>query len=115
MPDTYFELNDDVGIDPDGNPQPLHEIGLSVLVETMQAGEVVAVPAREVLKPIPGTRIFKTDDPRVVAAILGSGLVHETTQPNDAQLRKGRDITQDARNSSGTHADPETPEPGQEA
>jgi hypothetical protein len=102
MPDRYFEINDDVGINADGNPEPLHEIGVTVSIPTMNGSDVVDVPQRTTVKPIPGTRTFKTDDPIIAQAILDSGLVHETTQLTKAEIKAQRESTEDAREQSGT-------------
>jgi hypothetical protein len=102
MPETqYFELNDDIGLNAEGNPEPLHEIGVTVAIPTMNGDDVVSVPQRTTVKPIPGTRIFKTDDQVIAAAIFDSGLVHETNAPSQSQLKQERDVTKDARDQSG--------------
>lgn len=102
MPDRYFQLNDDVGLNANGHPEPLHEIGLAVTTVSMQAGEVVELPDRVTIKPIAGTRTFKHDDPRVAAAMLDSGLVHEIDPPTNTQIAGARKTTQDAREQAGT-------------
>lgn len=104
--DRYFQLNDDVGLDHEGNPQPLHEIGLAISVPTMQGGEIVEIPQRQTLKPIPGTRTFKTGDPLIASQILDAGLFHEIDPPKQADIKAERKTTQDARENAGT-VDPE--------
>lgn len=98
MPNTrYFELNDDVGRDPEGNPEPLKEIGVAIAVPTVKDGEIVDVPQRIALQPIAGTRIVKIDDPLAAGALVASGLVHEIDPPDQKDLKKQRAATQDAR------------------
>lgn len=102
MPDTYLELNDDVGLDADGNPEPIHEIGIAVNIPTIKDGELVDIAQRTTVTAIPGTRIVKTSDPMIVGALLGSGQYHETEPPSKTDLSKARKDTQDAKEAAGT-------------
>jgi hypothetical protein len=97
MPDRYFEINDDVGIDADGNKEPAVEIGLSVSTPVMKGQELVAVEERTVIQPIAGTRIYKTDDESVADILAGAGTVHEIDPPKKADLDRQRSDTQDSR------------------
>lgn len=106
MPDRYFKLKDHVGLDGDGNPEPINEIGVSANVPTMVGSgkdrEVVAVAKRVKVKPIPGTRIVKTDEPVVAEALKQSGLFDESEPPAKAEVSKARQETKDARENAGT-------------
>lgn len=102
MPDTYLELNDDVGVDADGNLEPIHEIGVAVNIPTIKNGELVDIAQRTTVNAIPGTRIVKTNDPAIVSALLGSGQYHETDAPSKTDLSKARKDTTDAREAAGT-------------
>jgi hypothetical protein len=97
MPERHFRLLDHIGLDADGNPQPIHEVGLAVLTPTMKDGEVVDVSERITLNAAPGTRVQKTSDPRVAEALLASGQYEETEAPSKRDLAKERAATQDAR------------------
>lgn len=93
----YFELLDHVGIDSQGSPEPLREIGIAINVPTAKDGEIVDVAQRVTIQPIENTRTFAVDDPLVAGAILDSGLVREIDPPSKAQARRQREATQDAR------------------
>lgn len=113
MPDSnarYFKLHDDIGVDKDGNPEPIHEVGITFLTVAMRDGEPVQSTDREVLKPIPGTRTLKTTDPRVAEQLLSSGQYDEVDAPSKTALKKERSATQDARENAGTTPDPENEE-----
>jgi enoyl-CoA hydratase/carnithine racemase len=92
MPDRYFKLKDHVGVDAEGNLEPIHEIGLSANVPTIvgegKDQEIVAVAKRVVVKPLPGTRIVKTDDPIVADTVLQSGMFDEVDPPDSEQPPK---------------------------
>jgi hypothetical protein len=105
MPDRHFRLLDHIGLDAAGNPEPIHEVGLAVLIPTMKGGEIVDVPERITLNAAPGTRVLKTDDPRVASALLSSGQYEEIDPPSKRELAKERAVTQDAR--EGTEKDGE--------
>ncbi len=102
MPDRYLSLNDDVGIDADGNPEPLHEVGAAVSIPTIKDGEVVSRDERVTVKPIAATRILKLDEPRIVESLLSTGHWHEIDPPAKTDLDKQRSDTQDARDAAGT-------------
>ena len=106
MPKTrYFELLDHVGIDPEGNPEPLREIGVAINVPTAKDGEIVDVAQRVTIQPIDGTRTFAVDDPLVAGAVLDSGLVREIDPPSKTQARRQREATQDARDKAAQGGD----------
>lgn len=107
MPDRHFRLLDHIGLDADGNPQPIHEIGLSVLTPTMKDGEIVDVAERITLNAAPGTRIVKTADPRVADGLLASGQYEEVDPPSKRDLAKERAATQDARDGTDNNEDGE--------
>jgi hypothetical protein len=96
--DTYFELNEDVGLDADGNPEPIVEIGVAIAVPVLKGGEIVDVPQRVSVKAIKsGSRIVKTDNPSVAGALRQHGGLTEIEAPSDAQVRKSASDTKDAR------------------
>lgn len=97
MPERHFRLLDHIGLDADGNPEPIHEIGLAVLIPTMKDGKIIDVPERITLNAAAGTRVVKTDDPRVAGALLQSGQYEEVDAPSRRALAKEREATQDAR------------------
>lgn len=108
MPDTaYFTLADDVGLDPDGNPEPLVEIGVTIAVPNMVAGEIVDRAERVTLKPIAGTRIVKIDDQLIASALRNVPSLVETDPPKQRDLAVSRDAVADAREHAGTHTDPQ--------
>ena len=90
MSDRYLQINDDVGLDAEGNPEPAVAIGVAVTVPTMKDGEVVDVAQRVSVPPIAGTRIFKIDDPVIFSACLAHGGLHEVDPPNKRTLEKAR-------------------------
>lgn len=102
MSDRYFELDEAIGLDPDGNPEPIHEVGLAVNIPTVKDGEIVAVASRVTVNAIPGTRILKVDDPIVAGALAGSGQYREVDPPKKADLDRQRKDTTDAREAAGT-------------
>lgn len=106
MPDRYLQLNDDLGLNAEGNPEPIHEIGVALAVPTAVGGEIVDVPQRVTVKPIPGTRTVKTDDPLIYHGLLSSGQYHEVDPPTRTDLTKERQSVEDAREQAGT-IDPE--------
>lgn len=93
----YFELNDDVGIDHEGNPEPLVEVGLTVARPAMVDGAVVDAVESVQLKPIPGTRILKVEDVVVANAMASHPLYHETEAPSKKDLDAARKTTEAAR------------------
>lgn len=112
-PERYFELPDHIGLDPEGNPAQAQEIGLGLQVTnvrmvtdpgnpTKQVVVEEARPERVVVKPILGTRMFKTDNTLIAGALGDLGLV-EIDPPTTKQVDTGRKSTQDAREKSGTH------------
>lgn len=109
MPDRYFQVNDDVGLDPKGNPEPFVGIGVAIPIVTMGAdGTPVPNTASGFLTSVgDGARIVKTDDYRVAHQLLDSGLLHEVDPPTKAELGKAEKVVQDAREKQGTHVDPE--------
>lgn len=111
MPDWYLQLNDDIGLNAEGNPEPIHEVGVALAVPTMVEGDIVDVPQRVTVHPIPGTRTIKTDDPLIAAGLLSSGQYHEVDPPTQKDLKKERAAVQDAKEQAGTI----DPEPEQEA
>src|SRR4051794_21298768 len=102
MPERHLRLLDHIGVDEAGNPEPIHEVGLAVLVPTMKDGQIVDVAERVTLRPAPGTRVLKTDDPRVADALLQSGQYEEIDAPSQRQLAKERAETEDARKAPPT-------------
>jgi hypothetical protein len=73
-----------------------------VLTPTMKDGEIVDVSERITLNAAPGTRVVKTDDPRVAEALLASGQYEEIDAPSKRDLAKERAATQDAREAPAT-------------
>lgn len=73
------------GFDAQGNPEPLREVGLNVVIERMEGGEVVTDIGTVRIKPspdakldapgriVPDTRTIATSNPRVVEALLDCG------------------------------------------
>lgn len=102
MPERHFRLLDHLGLDSEGNPEPIHEVGLAVAIPTIRGGEIVDIEERVTVKAAPGTRVIKTDDPLVAGALLGSGQFEEIDPPSSAQLKKERKQTQDAREGATT-------------
>lgn len=109
MPDSaYFTLADNVGLDPDGNPEPLVAIGLTIVVPSMVNGKLVEdTPQRVELKPIAGTRVVKVDDPIVATGLRNIDSVVECDPPTQQDLTKSREAVTDAREHAGTHTDTE--------
>lgn len=107
MPDFYFEINDDVGLDPDGNPQPGVTASVSIPIPRMEKGEVIEVPTTFTVKAIAGTRTFKTDDPMVANGLGQLGTLHPVDPPTRKDLAQERKVTAEARENAGTHTDPE--------
>lgn len=90
MSDRYFKLNDDVGVEPGtGELQPMVEVGLPIAVPTIDeaSGELVEVAHKVTLKPIPGTRVVKVDQPAIANGLLASGQYTEIDPPNEAALK----------------------------
>lgn len=117
MPDRYFQLLDTIGLNAEQNPEPIHEIGIALAVPTVQGGDIVDVPQRVTLKPIPGTRTVKVDDPLVAAALATCGQYEEVDAPRRTDIASERKVTQDAREQAGTFSDedPSTVNPSSEA
>lgn len=105
----YFEVNDDVGLDPEGNPEPFVGIGVSIPTVTMgPGGEPVPNTTNGFLTSVgDGARIVKTDDPRVAHQLLESGLLHEVDPPTKTELTKAEKVVKEAKEKQGTHVDPE--------
>lgn len=118
MPDRYFELNDNVGVEPDyitdpktgepvankaaGELQPAQGWGMNIGVErpTQVGGkiEMVAYGYSVTIEPIPGTRIYKIDDAEVAMAVAGqTGICHEIDPPSQPDLKEARKDTEAAR------------------
>jgi enoyl-CoA hydratase/carnithine racemase len=119
MPNSerYFELLDHVGLDPQGNPAQAAEIGLGLQITNVRmvpdpgnpAKQIVVEesrPERVVVKPIPGTRMFKTGNPLIASALQDLGLLQEVDPPDTRTVDRARKTTQDAREKSGTHTEP---------
>lgn len=91
MDTVYLECL--VGFDDTGNPEPLREIGLPIMVQKLVKGVVVDDLDSIKIQPspdpkrdqpgriVPDTRIVATSDPRVVDALLGSGQYSLTDPP----------------------------------
>lgn len=120
MPDRYFELNDNIGVEPayitdpkTGQPvenkaagelQPAQRWGLTIgtTVPVLHGTDIVETRdvSRVEIEPIPGTRIFKVDDPQVAMALAGhTGICHEIDPPNQTDLKESRKDTEAARQS----------------
>lgn len=99
----HFELLEHIGLDVDGNPEPIVEVGLTLRVPEMRGGELVIVEKPVRLEPLPGTRVVATDDPMVAAGLLDSGQYREVDTPTKRQVRAARDATTDAAHNAGTH------------
>lgn len=108
----YFELNDDVGIEPElipdgdggskknpkaGELQPIQEVGVVAAVPRMEGKELVEDVVRVTVKAIPGTRILKVDEPAIAQAIQESGQYHEIEAPSEKDLKSARKDTESAR------------------
>lgn len=114
MPDSrYFELRPDIGLAPPyltgkdgqpvenpaaGTPEPLVEERLTIGVPTKVGNDIIAVPQPVTLKPIPGTRILKVDDPLAASALTGHPNYVEIDAPSAKDLKGARSTTEDARN-----------------
>lgn len=91
MDTVYLECL--VGFDGAGNPEPLREIGLPIMVQTLVKGEIVDALDSVKIQPsadtsrdqpgriVPDTRIVASSDPRVVSALLESGQYALTDPP----------------------------------
>jgi hypothetical protein len=100
----YLELRDHVGVDGDGNHEPLAEIGLALPLPTMRDGEVVQIPVPTKIRPaaslgalpariVPDTRIVEIADRLIAAQLLSTGKYEEIPAPTSAQLRKAHEKT----------------------
>jgi hypothetical protein len=103
----YFEIAPDVGLDPQGNPEPAVEVGFNVLTPTVVAGEKVNIEQRVSVPAIPGTRIFATEDWVHAMALRQIPTLVEIDPPSKAQVDRSQRDTEAARNDAGTHVDPE--------
>ena len=98
MPNTrHFKLKDHVGVDDAGNLEPIQVVGVLVIQPTMRDGEVVDDPQTLEVKPIPGTRVVATRDPRIVDGLLASGNFDEIDAPSKKDLDAARKTTQPHR------------------
>lgn len=109
MPDRYFKFSDELGLDPEGNPEPFVGVGVAIPIVTMGAnGEPVPSTANGFLESIgDGARIVKTDDYRVANQLLDSGHYEEVEPPSKTALNKAEKTVRDAREKQGTHVDSE--------
>jgi hypothetical protein len=108
--DRYFAINDDVGLDADGNPEPAVTVAVMANVPSMRDGQVVEIAHHFDVAPIAGTRIFKVSDPMVAAQLATVPSLHEIDAPKKTDLSKSREAVQDAKEHAGTHVDPEEKE-----
>lgn len=93
MDTVYLELLPTIGIDSEGLPEPLKEVGLPVTIQRLVKGEVVETATSIRIQPhadpkrdqpgriVPDTRIVATSEPRVVQALLESGQYLLTDPP----------------------------------
>lgn len=110
----FFKVLDHVGLDPDGNLEPLVEVGVTVPRVTTDDGEPVQLDDRVILKPLDeGGRIFATDDPIIAEGLNATGLVEEISQPTKAQIEKDKQNT--SNGPSRTELDARAEELGVEA
>jgi hypothetical protein len=126
--DKYFALKLEHGLSPDGNPQPLVEIGVAVavpiMVQTKNGPELAQDAQRYVIREgetlkegelarfIPGTRIVHVADPRIETAIRDTNLFVETDKPTRAAIDKERKQLLDSAQEAGTHnGDPDPTNP----
>lgn len=86
MPNRYFKLRDDVGLDAAGNPEPVQTVGVVVNQPVMRDGEPVEDQQTLQVKAIADTRIVVTDDVRIVAGLEHCGLFEEITKPTAKQV-----------------------------
>lgn len=123
----YFELLDHIGVepaklidpqtgDPVDNPmagelQPAQAWGFFYAQPTVDDdGQVVAAAQRAELTPIPGTRIFKVDDPLIAnVAAQATEVVREIDAPSKKQLDTARKTTEAARERPAS-GDPDQPQ-----
>lgn len=111
MPPRYLQINDDVGIDGDGNPEPAVGITLNIPVPVLnQDGTVTVLREGVTLDPIPGTRTFKVDNDAAFQVALESGSVHEIDPPKQKTLKKERDEVQDSKERAASTPDPDAPQ-----
>lgn len=125
----FFELDDHIGIEPDyttgpdgepvenpkaGELQPAGNWGLVIGTETVVLVEDEFEKVQDVyrvdLHPIPGTRIYETDNPEVAMALAQhAGVCHEVDPPAKAQPKQAAKKPKDA---SGENAPNQTPGSG---
>lgn len=89
----YFKLKPHVGLDPDGTPQPLNNIGVKIGVPHIiknNKGEDVMKWRQETVTVKPMTkdsRIVEVTDPHIAKGILDSGHCIEIDKPSDKKLK----------------------------
>jgi hypothetical protein len=114
MPARYLQINDDIGVDGDGNLEPGVSINLNIPVPVMDTnGHVTILREGVSLDPIPGTRTFKIDDERHFIAAMDSGALHEIDPPRQKDLKKERTEVQDSKERAAHTPDPDAPEENQ--
>lgn len=98
----YFAVRDQHGLNANGNPEPLVEIGVTIAVPVMKGGEIIEVAERLVLKPLKGSRTVSTDDPRVAAALDAHPALEAVDKPSGKKLQAEVSATEDSRREAGT-------------
>lgn len=108
MPDSkFFELKDHVGVDGDGNLEPLVTIGVAVTVPAMVGKDVIDVPEGLSIEPaqglgdrgariVPGTRIVESADWRINAALLQADF-EQVDKPTKTAVQKAKKETVDSQ------------------
>jgi hypothetical protein len=94
MPEAprFFELLEHVGVDADGELEPLVATRLLVARPKMVEGEPRIVMAPVTLRPLgkKHPRTVKTDDPAIAEHLLSNGLYREVDPPTTEQTRTAR-------------------------
>lgn len=108
QPVAYFQLRSFVGVDADGNLEPIASMGLSLPMPSFnKEGELVltterieiAVTEDELsdklfVRAIPGTRYVETSNSHIAAGVLASQLFDQVDQPTKKQITAAEKETQ---------------------
>lgn len=95
-PKRYFAIAFTHDKDHDGNLPPAAALSINVLRPRMQQdGSVEIAPESASVQPIPGTRIFETDDPVIAEALsqCPESLLIEIEQPSAKAIKEQKDQT----------------------
>lgn len=118
----YFQVSDHVGVNPDGSLEPAVVIGLGIQVVKPIMVNDPDNPAKQIvveevrtervdITPIDGTRIYEVANPLVAQGLVDhcvtNGVLVEIEPPTKAELRRARELTTDARETAGTHTEPD--------